>query len=290
VVVDDGSRDESREVLRRYGGHARVILQENAGQAAALGRGVAATRGELVAFLDADDCWHAEKLGEAVEVFRENPRAGWLRHKLELVDERSRPLGAAAPRFRGSGTVPSDPRYLLERVVTAPTSALVLRRESLAAVFPLPAPADFAFDADVLILARLFRAGVRGHSLDRILGQYRRHSGQRWAATQDVVGMLTRELSVAGSLARELGGADRSVASQKHRAVIAALTGAPPWAVRRLRPLARGLGAALRYADVPELGTRQLGALLFAWAAPELWLRRLARNMPTVADGAAGEA
>ena len=57
VVVDDGSTDDSREVLARYPLHA--IHQENAGQAAALDVGVASARGEIICLLDADDGWDA---------------------------------------------------------------------------------------------------------------------------------------------------------------------------------------------------------------------------------------
>ena len=57
VVVDDGSTDETTEVLAAYEGRARVIRQAHAGQAAALNRGVAAAKGALLTFQDADDVW-----------------------------------------------------------------------------------------------------------------------------------------------------------------------------------------------------------------------------------------
>jgi glycosyltransferase involved in cell wall biosynthesis len=58
IVVDDGSSDRSREVLDVFRGRAKIVLQENRGQAAAINTGVRASRGEIICFLDADD-WSA---------------------------------------------------------------------------------------------------------------------------------------------------------------------------------------------------------------------------------------
>jgi hypothetical protein len=236
--------------------------------------------------LDADDGWHEHKVSEVVDALESRPRVGWLRHKLDLVDEQLSPLGRTSPGFEGSGPVEPDARQILERVVTASTSSIVLRRWALSAAFPLPSRREFSFDADLLILARLFASGVHGYSLDRTLGFYRRHRGQRFVSRTDVPAMLRRELSVAESVSRALGLADdRSVASAKHRAVLAALEGAPWWHVRRLVPLAQGVATAVGYADRPRLAARQLAALLFATTTPGLWLRKLERSMPLACAG-----
>src|SRR3954454_24795212 len=56
IVVDDASTDDSREVIRSFGIRIVPVLQErNGGQAAALNEGFAASHGDLVIFLDADD-------------------------------------------------------------------------------------------------------------------------------------------------------------------------------------------------------------------------------------------
>jgi glycosyltransferase involved in cell wall biosynthesis len=64
IVVDDGSTDSSREILRSYGDRVQVIQQQRRGPYPARNRGVAASRGEYVAFLDADDYWTRECLAE----------------------------------------------------------------------------------------------------------------------------------------------------------------------------------------------------------------------------------
>jgi glycosyltransferase involved in cell wall biosynthesis len=62
LVVDDGSSDASAAVAQSYGDRVRYFFQPNAGPAAARNLGLEAAQGEFVAFLDADDRWHPEKL------------------------------------------------------------------------------------------------------------------------------------------------------------------------------------------------------------------------------------
>lgn len=62
IVVDDGSTDNTIEVLKAYGNAITYVRQENAGPAAARNRGIRQSQGDLVAFLDSDDAWLTTKL------------------------------------------------------------------------------------------------------------------------------------------------------------------------------------------------------------------------------------
>jgi glycosyltransferase involved in cell wall biosynthesis len=75
LVVDDGSSDDTADKVLSFPG-VRLIRQENAGPSAARNRGIAASNGELVAFLDADDLWTEGKLAAQLAVFNAHPNLG----------------------------------------------------------------------------------------------------------------------------------------------------------------------------------------------------------------------
>lgn len=71
LVVDDGSTDETATVGKASG--ANVICRPHSGAAAALNAGIAASRGELLAFIDADDLWPADKLAMQTAMLTADP-------------------------------------------------------------------------------------------------------------------------------------------------------------------------------------------------------------------------
>ena len=71
VVVDDGSTDQTANV--GVAARAKVVSTANAGPAAALNAGIAASCGELLAFIDADDLWPADKLAVQTDFLVSNP-------------------------------------------------------------------------------------------------------------------------------------------------------------------------------------------------------------------------
>jgi glycosyltransferase involved in cell wall biosynthesis len=73
IVADDGSSDGTRAVVEAYGERVRYLHQPNGGHAAARNLGLSAARGGSVAFLDADDLWHPEKLERQMARFRQRP-------------------------------------------------------------------------------------------------------------------------------------------------------------------------------------------------------------------------
>ncbi len=94
VVVDDGSTDGSRELLATYEKRGvRVLLPEHAGAHAALNRGIAATRADVVFILNSDDVFTSDRVATLRELFEADERLGFAGSWLEVIDERGRGLG-----------------------------------------------------------------------------------------------------------------------------------------------------------------------------------------------------
>jgi len=77
VVVDDGSTDDTPVILKEYLKRIKVIRQENKGLSSARNAGILAARGELIAFVDADDLWLPQKIEKQVNLFEKDPQLGF---------------------------------------------------------------------------------------------------------------------------------------------------------------------------------------------------------------------
>jgi glycosyltransferase involved in cell wall biosynthesis len=75
IVVDDGSTDNTSDVLAPYGDDVSIFFQENKGVSAARNRGIAEASGQFIAFLDSDDLWLPKKLATQVDFFNQTPDA-----------------------------------------------------------------------------------------------------------------------------------------------------------------------------------------------------------------------
>jgi glycosyltransferase involved in cell wall biosynthesis len=100
IVIDDGSTDATVDKITAFSERVTLLRQENAGVYAA--RNVAAERskGEYLAFLDADDLWEPAKLERQVEVFRHHPEVAVVAVGYDEIDHRGDPLerGLRRPR------------------------------------------------------------------------------------------------------------------------------------------------------------------------------------------------
>lgn len=140
VVVDDGSTDNSREVIAKYGDRIVAILKENGGQASAFNAGFKACTGDIICILDSDDACVPEKVAKIVSIFTADPEVGWCYHTLRIFDTslgkylRSDPEGLPSRKidFRENirdGKLPS---------FAPATSGLCFRRSVIEKILPMP--------------------------------------------------------------------------------------------------------------------------------------------------------
>jgi len=90
IIIDDGSSDDTREILKPYRDNLRYFYQENRGIAPSRNRGIEEARGDYIALLDSDDYWLPEKLEHQVNGFRENPQCGMIATRCSSIDPSGR--------------------------------------------------------------------------------------------------------------------------------------------------------------------------------------------------------
>lgn len=174
IVVDDGSTDESREVIESYEKRIAPITKANGGHGSALNAGFAASRGEIVIFLDADDELLPEAVDQVVKAWR--PGVTKVQFQLEMVDERGKPLGMRVPPF--DGFIPNgDIRDRITRFgeyPTSPSSGNAYARTALNRLMPIDESIWFANAEKSLVYLIPFFGDVV--SLCAPLGRYRIHA------------------------------------------------------------------------------------------------------------------
>lgn len=128
IVVDDGSTDGSREVLEGYNGRVRAIFQQNGGVSAARNAGVAASLGEFIAFLDADDVWMPEKIERQVERFQRDRSLGLVHVGVSEIDAAGAVTGTRVDGLEGN--VAAELLLFERSVILGGGSGLMVTREA----------------------------------------------------------------------------------------------------------------------------------------------------------------
>src|SRR5260370_24468103 len=85
LVVDDGSTDDTPEIVRKFAPRVRLLRKANGGQASAFNAGIPEARGEIVAFLDRDDWWAPGKLTPVSEAFAARADICLIGHRVTEV-------------------------------------------------------------------------------------------------------------------------------------------------------------------------------------------------------------
>lgn len=140
IVVDDGSSDDSRKIIARYGKQIIPVLKANGGQSSALNAGFAVSRGEIICLLDADDTFLPSKVAEVVNFFEKYEDIGWCFHLLQMIGTNDK--NCFNIRHYNSSAI-WDFRDKISKGEKLPfipcaTSGLSFRRGLLQQIFPIP--------------------------------------------------------------------------------------------------------------------------------------------------------
>ena len=171
IVVDDGSTDNTSQIVQAYGDRVFYWYQENQGVASARNVGIEKAQGELIAFLDADDFFLPEKLAKQVAYFEVNSSLDMVISGWRLVDEQGAKISDAelwkyAPQLDLATAVIHKP---------ARPSATMLRRHWCQKGNGFDTSLSSAEDLDFLL--RVLLMGCQACWLPEVLTCYRQHFG-----------------------------------------------------------------------------------------------------------------
>jgi glycosyltransferase involved in cell wall biosynthesis len=181
IVVDDGSRDNSRVIITTYGDRVRALFKENGGEGSAICSGLDVSRGDIIFFLDADDVLYPRAVATAVNSW--DQAAAKVQFRLDTIDANGRNLGLEFPHYP-AGLTPARVREqaLKFGVYTWPvTSGNAYARWYIESMLPLPDCSNPSPDHYLNRVAPLFGDVV---TIPVVLGAYRVHGGNHWAQNE----------------------------------------------------------------------------------------------------------
>jgi glycosyltransferase involved in cell wall biosynthesis len=199
IVVDDGSTDNSQEIIASYGDRVVPVLKVNGGQASAFNAGFAASSGEIICFLDADDLFFPEKAAAIVQAFERYPDSGWFYHSLEYRNEtdiqqdvapKSQPISKEAEVWDlRSPLLKNHWRVKFPKIIPA-TSGICFSRSVLEKMLPMPEGKGIALNENYLkFLALAFAPGV---TIEQPLAIQRIHQSNAFTCRQNQERMAPR--------------------------------------------------------------------------------------------------
>jgi glycosyltransferase involved in cell wall biosynthesis len=138
IVVDDGSQDNSRDVISSFGNRVKAVFKSNGGQSSAFNAGFAESSGDVICFLDSDDVFLPTKVQRVVDGLATGP-LGWCFHHVQWSDTSLRPM-FTPPIPYSTGRYDFRSELLEGKCTFAPpaTSGLAFTRNLLNRLMPIP--------------------------------------------------------------------------------------------------------------------------------------------------------
>jgi glycosyltransferase involved in cell wall biosynthesis len=204
IICDDGSTDNSVQIIENYvrtDSRLQLIRKANGGQASGFNAAFAASRGEIISFLDSDDLFLPNKVEQIVADFQDHPIAGFVIHRVirmtaDLRRQGVWPLSDSLPSgwygtrlLQDGGILPYAP----------PTSGLSLHRDVAGRLFPLPLedPLGRCPDQVITRLAPFLTSVTREN---QALSSYRLHAHNSYGPSRVTAESIKREIEYSEAL------------------------------------------------------------------------------------------
>ncbi len=171
IVVDDGSTDDTREVVGQFADKIIYVNQENQGLSGARNTGIRRATGELIAFLDSDDLWYPTKIAEQVEVIEDDSEIGMVHCAIREFDSDSGETITIWSQGKNNWAA-EDLLLFEESAVIAIGSTSLVRREVFGLVGDFDPDLKHSEDWDFAYrVAREYKLGF----VPEVLAGYRNH-------------------------------------------------------------------------------------------------------------------
>ena len=175
LVMDGGSRDQTRQVLERYAGQLHARIEQDRGQADAVNKGLRAATGDILGWVNSDDVLLPGALDAVARAFATHSGLGWLHGRCQIIDEDDRQVRlwlAAYKDFRSRRH--TFERLLLENYVSQMT--VFWRRELMERVGLLDESLHYTFDYDLWLR---FAKEEPPLFMEQALAAFRWHAGSK---------------------------------------------------------------------------------------------------------------
>ena len=204
IVVDDGSTDNSRDIIAKYADHPEQpvvpVLKANGGQASAFNAGIQASQGEIICFLDSDDIFEPQKVQEIVHVFESHPAINWCFHPLSYMESETGRVLSQYPPAPENPEQEIDFRSEINNQAKIPTwgpatSGLCFRRSLLQQILPMPEEIGISSDYYLRYAAVSLS---KGFFLNHPLTTLRVHGKNAWTLQSNQVDRKARIFLLTG--------------------------------------------------------------------------------------------
>jgi glycosyltransferase involved in cell wall biosynthesis len=173
IIIDDGSTDQSLEIINKMPGDKKIISQQNKDVSHARNTGIKNASGQLIAFLDQDDLWDTKRLEKLIRVFMKNPDVDLFFTDLSKFNDEGknwhpRDRHKAASRLRDENLFEN----LIRKNVLMPSAVMVKKDRFIEAGMFDP---QFKTCGDYEMWLRMAAKGMRFKYLPEPLTLYRQH-------------------------------------------------------------------------------------------------------------------